>query len=201
MATITNEEFEEAVEMYYPRILNYVGKRLGWNSEYEDLTQTVFMKAYKSLDSFKANSNLYTWFYTIASNTVTDWQRKNFGGKKQKKEKVKEGESEETVKEEKQIKLVDLDCLFSGSSKIDRSDPFEELNGKDINAVLQEVINKVLLPKEKIIFDLIVTQGMSTKQAAKESGMDEQSVRNRIHVARGKVRDGLVKTGILAGRK
>ncbi|MET4558860.1 RNA polymerase sigma-70 factor (ECF subfamily) [Lysinibacillus parviboronicapiens] len=38
----------------------------------EDLTQEVFIKAYKKLDGFKGNSSIKTWLYRIAINCSKD---------------------------------------------------------------------------------------------------------------------------------
>jgi RNA polymerase sigma-70 factor (ECF subfamily) len=42
----------------------------------EELTQDVFVKAFRSLDSFKGGSSLSTWLYRIAWNTAVSATRK-----------------------------------------------------------------------------------------------------------------------------
>lgn len=42
----------------------------------DELTQDVFLKAYRERDSFKQELPVSAWLWTIARNTVTDWFRK-----------------------------------------------------------------------------------------------------------------------------
>ncbi len=44
--------------------------------EASDLTQEVFLKAWKNFAKFDQNKNFKTWLLTIAKNTVIDWWRK-----------------------------------------------------------------------------------------------------------------------------
>ncbi len=48
----------------------------------EDVAQETFLKAYKSLDSFREESAFYTWIYRIAANTAKNY----LTSKKRKKE-------------------------------------------------------------------------------------------------------------------
>lgn len=62
-------EFRYIVEKYnqiiFRTCLGYVHNK----EEAEDITQEVFISAYKSLDKFKRNSAFSTWLYRIAVNT------------------------------------------------------------------------------------------------------------------------------------
>ncbi|MFC2087981.1 RNA polymerase sigma factor [Calditrichota bacterium] len=42
-----------------------------------DITQDVFLKAYKKLDSFKGTSTFKTWISKISYNESINWQKKN----------------------------------------------------------------------------------------------------------------------------
>ncbi|MAE77321.1 MAG: hypothetical protein CMJ85_10685 [Planctomycetes bacterium] len=44
--------------------------------EAEDVTQEVFVKLFRKLDSFQWDSAFYTWLYRIAVNTAMDWMGK-----------------------------------------------------------------------------------------------------------------------------
>src|SRR4028118_1206592 len=46
------------------------------HEEAEDVTQEVFIKAYRSLDSFRGASSFSTWLYRIATNLCIDRIRK-----------------------------------------------------------------------------------------------------------------------------
>jgi RNA polymerase sigma-70 factor (ECF subfamily) len=44
--------------------------------EAKDLTQEVFIRAYKGLDNFKGQSEIKTWLYRIAINLGSSWRKK-----------------------------------------------------------------------------------------------------------------------------
>ena len=53
----------------------------------EDIAQEAFIKAYKSIDSFREQSAFYTWLYTITANTS-----KNFLASKKRRKEFSESE-------------------------------------------------------------------------------------------------------------
>jgi RNA polymerase sigma-70 factor (ECF subfamily) len=54
---------------HYERIKRYISYKAGKNQA-EDLTQQVFLKANERIGTFQNKSSLYTWLYSIATNTV-----------------------------------------------------------------------------------------------------------------------------------
>lgn len=70
------EKFEEVIERYLPRIFNLVYFRVEDYEEARDLTQEIFLKAFKAYPSFKGNSSPYTWLYRIALNHTTNYLKK-----------------------------------------------------------------------------------------------------------------------------
>jgi len=64
-------EFNNLYNDFRPRILRYM-KRMVGEGEAEDLTQAVFVKVNNSLSAFRAESQVSTWIYKIATNTALD---------------------------------------------------------------------------------------------------------------------------------
>ena len=62
---------------YYDRIKRYIAYRAG-SDQADDLTQQVFLKANQAIDSFQSKSSLYTWLYSIASNTIMNETRRAY---------------------------------------------------------------------------------------------------------------------------
>lgn len=72
-----SEAFSMLYEHYLTPVFRYIYFRVGGKEEAEDLAQTVFIKAYKALSSFRQQGkDPLAYFYTIARNTVIDFQRK-----------------------------------------------------------------------------------------------------------------------------
>jgi RNA polymerase sigma-70 factor, ECF subfamily len=72
MDQLLEELFQDYSDLIYRFILLMVNSR----EEAEDLTQEVFIKAYKGLPNFKGESAYKTWLYSIARNLVYDHLRK-----------------------------------------------------------------------------------------------------------------------------
>lgn len=68
--------FEKLVTRYQSKIINYAARMLNDPEEAEDVAQEAFVKAYRSLDSFRGASSFSTWLYRIATNLCIDRVRK-----------------------------------------------------------------------------------------------------------------------------
>lgn len=63
--------FVRLVERYQRRIFGCAKGRLG-RDDAADLTQEVFLKVYRSIDSFDVSHSFGTWIFAIARNCITD---------------------------------------------------------------------------------------------------------------------------------
>jgi RNA polymerase sigma-70 factor, ECF subfamily len=60
--------FDELVERYQNRLLNFVYRTTGDRERAEDLVQETFIRVYRHLHRFDQSKKFSTWVYTIASN-------------------------------------------------------------------------------------------------------------------------------------
>ena len=60
--------FDELVERYQTRLLNFIYRTIGDRERAEDLVQEVFVRVYRHLQRFDRSKKFSTWIYTIASN-------------------------------------------------------------------------------------------------------------------------------------
>jgi RNA polymerase sigma-70 factor (ECF subfamily) len=65
------QDFDSIYKKFQPKIFRYLGNLVN-ESEAPDLTQAVFLKVSKSLESFRGEASLATWIYRIATNTAHD---------------------------------------------------------------------------------------------------------------------------------
>ncbi|MCL0075630.1 RNA polymerase sigma factor [Dehalococcoidia bacterium] len=71
------EAFAELYESHFDNIYRYVALRVGNRMEAEDITQEVFLKAVRSIQSFKWKGIPFSaWLFRIARNEVIDSLRK-----------------------------------------------------------------------------------------------------------------------------
>src|ERR671938_1524964 len=69
-AFLAGEEraFQELVERYQTRLLNFIFRTIGDRERAEDLVQEVFIRVYRHIHRFDRSKKFSTWVYTIASN-------------------------------------------------------------------------------------------------------------------------------------
>ncbi len=65
--------FDLLVLKYQQKVVNLVSRYIRDHSETQDVTQEVFIKAYRALSNFRGESAFYTWLYRIAINTAKNF--------------------------------------------------------------------------------------------------------------------------------
>jgi RNA polymerase sigma-70 factor (ECF subfamily) len=65
--------FDLLVLKYQQKVANLVSRYVRDSSETLDVTQEVFIKAYRALHKFRGDSAFYTWLYRIAINTAKNF--------------------------------------------------------------------------------------------------------------------------------
>jgi len=71
------EAFTQLYEAYFDKIYRYIVIRIGNEMEAEDMTQQVFLKALRSIPSFRWRGiSPSAWLFRIAHNQVVDYLRK-----------------------------------------------------------------------------------------------------------------------------
>lgn len=68
--------FREFMDGYQKQVYFMALDLTGNHQDAEDLTQDVFIKAYRSIDKFRGDSKLSTWLYRITVNGYLDTYRK-----------------------------------------------------------------------------------------------------------------------------
>ena len=63
------------VRQYRRKVFNVAYKFVGRHDEAEDLTQDIFLKIFKSLDTFDRRANFQTWLISVSRNLCIDHYR------------------------------------------------------------------------------------------------------------------------------
>ncbi|MEE8209403.1 MAG: sigma-70 family RNA polymerase sigma factor [bacterium] len=69
------EACEALVRQYQEQVFALISRMTGDPDRVEDIAQEVFLKAFRSLKSFRGGSRFYTWLYRITVNTVLNTMR------------------------------------------------------------------------------------------------------------------------------
>ena len=67
--------WDQIVKQYWRKVFNVAYKFVGKHDEAEDLTQEIFLKIFKSLDTFDRRANFQTWLISISRNLCIDHYR------------------------------------------------------------------------------------------------------------------------------
>jgi RNA polymerase sigma-70 factor, ECF subfamily len=67
--------WESIVGLYWRRVFNVAYKFVGRHDLAEDLTQDVFLKLYRSLETFDRRANFQTWLISVSRNLCIDHYR------------------------------------------------------------------------------------------------------------------------------
>jgi RNA polymerase sigma-70 factor (ECF subfamily) len=63
------------VRQYWRKVFNVAYKFVGKHDEAEDLAQDIFLKIFKSLDTFDSRANFQTWLISVSRNLCIDHYR------------------------------------------------------------------------------------------------------------------------------
>lgn len=69
------DNFALLIKKYQKVVLNFIYSRVWEKNRAEDLTQEVFIKVYKNLDTYDTKKSFKNWILTIARNHTIDWMR------------------------------------------------------------------------------------------------------------------------------
>ncbi len=160
-------DFNEIYEKYQPRILRYVS-RITSQHDAEDVTQEVFEKVSRGLNSFKGESKLSTWLYRIATNTAIDKMRSPSFQR-----------SSEFTNLEERAGIEDRN-VWSGHTKTPTDQTFIR---KEMSECVREFIDK--LPSAyKTVMLLSELEGFKNKEIAEILQVSVDTVKIRLHRAR-----------------
>lgn len=104
-----NELFNMMYEKYYNPIKNYISKLLLQRHPCDEITQEVFIKFYKNIESLRTQ-NFKGWLYTVAHNETVNYIRKNSTPVSSLNEQISEPScddaSHQVLERKLQVKLI-----------------------------------------------------------------------------------------------
>lgn len=168
---MTDIQFTDIFNTYQKPIYNYVLRMVRNPDIAEELTQEIFIKTYKNLSSYRGDSKISTWLYSIATNSCLDYFRTSDFKKSEKTSAIildvlpEEADTESI----KRILLMDDELIKSEMAECIR-DYIENLPG-DFRTVI-------------ILHDL---EGFKNREIAKILKCSLETVKIRLHRARKKL--------------
>jgi RNA polymerase sigma-70 factor (ECF subfamily) len=155
------------VRRHLPKINALVFQMVLDESVADDLTQEAFLRALRSLGSFRGESTFATWLFRVAINTAYNYLRRQKVSPIQYRPQVPERGSKQSGPEQAVLE-AELDA--------------------DIKAAMAE-----LPPELRGALALTSFQGLSAKQAGQIEGCPPGTIYARVHHARQRLRRRLGK--------
>ncbi len=137
---------------------------LGQRADVDEVVQDTFVRAFGSMDSFRADSSLRTWLFTIERRLILDRRR-----------------SERRRRDDTSVDDVDAATEF---------DALDEIVADEAESRVRRAVDQ-LSRLQKEVFLLRVNEGLSYKEIAEVVGSTEGAARVHYHNAMRAVKESL----------
>lgn len=168
--------FEQLVDTSRQKLYGMIFSMVRSHDDTQDLLQDILTKAYKSIGSFRGESNFSTWIHTIAYNTTLNHIRKNRNVYKLSIDDVDSG--------------LDTDVAFLEKTTAEGVD--KKYMRKELAQAISDAMDKLPLKHRQVVqwFDI---DGWSHREISEELGVNECTVRSRLFYAHKKLQELLVE--------
>jgi RNA polymerase sigma-70 factor (ECF subfamily) len=172
------ESFAQLMRLHEKQIYNFTYRMLGNEGEAEDLTQDIFIAAFRGIRSFRGEAKFSTWLYRIALNQARNRikylsRRKFFA---------------------RQARRADYGAKMVSESPEGLADsaptPEQWTIMKDLAAQVQECLNQIPHQARQILI-LRDVQGFSYDELSEMLSLKPGTVKSRLHRARAALRECL----------
>jgi RNA polymerase sigma-70 factor (ECF subfamily) len=167
-----SSDYSIIVDRYKNKGFSLIKRMLKNSMEAEEVLQDCFLKAFRALDSFKAESKFSTWFYRIVYNTALTRLS-------QKKRKI----------ENEMNSLEQFSALQS-------KDDYNESERKDLSEFINNLVEQ-LPPKYSSVLNLFYLEGMSCEEISEVMDTSVANVKVLLHRSRNSLKDVMVKKNYL----
>ena len=160
------EAFDALVEKYYKIIFRLARKILKNYDDAEEITQSVFVKAYENLNKYNPKYKFFSWLYRITINETI-----NFSKKKDHTEKINEN-------------IVN-----------DEYDPDKIYNQNELGEKIQDALMELdMIYRLPVVLKHFLNY--SYKELSDLLGIPEKTVKSRLFTGRQLLKDILVKNSV-----
>ncbi|MDQ1350489.1 MAG: hypothetical protein QG657_791 [Acidobacteriota bacterium] len=166
--------FREIVEDNKKKIFYLAFDFTGSIQDAEDLSQDVFIKAFRSLHTFKGEASISTWLYRITLNTFLALKRK----------KSFEIEKNQAPLDES----VSADPVFPGNPSTGNPETYAE--SRQMQMHIQQALD-TLSPRERSVFVMRHYRGMPGKTVGELLNISEGTVKSLLSRAIRKMQNAL----------
>ncbi|MTI83665.1 MAG: sigma-70 family RNA polymerase sigma factor [Firmicutes bacterium] len=172
------EAFEELVNRYERKVYTLAYRFTGNYADAGDMVQEVFIRVYRALPKFRAESSFSTWIYKVAANVCRDELRKQRRKKSVSLENMEANQGEIAVTDEAQS-------------------PEEFVEQRDLQARVQKYIDQ-LTEDQRMILLLREMHQLSYEEMADVLECSLGTVKSRLSRARLALKNKMQAAGELS---
>ena len=169
--------FEELVRLYEKRVYAVALRSSGSPEDAADITQEVFLRAWRSIESFRGDSGFSTWLFRITMNLCVDFAR----------HKHAQPQTQPLVRGEEDSERPIPDTAPT---------PEEHLDNRELGRELAAALDEVSEEHRRIVL-LRDVSGLSYTEIAEVLEISEGTVKSRLSRARIALRTVLLRRGNL----
>ena len=163
--------FESLVTAYERRVYSLALRSTGSEADAADIAQEVFLRAYRSLDTFRGESGFSTWLYRITVNLCVDLARKN--------------NPAGSLDDEQALEAPETRGAYQPETALANSELRRELDAA--LSLVSEEHRKIVILRD--------VAGMSYADIAAALELEEGTVKSRLARARAALRKILIERG------
>ncbi|MCB9070425.1 MAG: sigma-70 family RNA polymerase sigma factor [Calditrichae bacterium] len=163
--------FEAIYREYGDKIMNLAYRMTGSKESARDMTQEIFIKVYENMDSFRGDSQVFTWLYRIATNHIFNFLKKE---RRRKWLNLMDKPLSEVLQEDQ------IDPLFWSRSA---PQPDRQMEKSEREKRVWQSIQQ-LSPKYRVPLVLNRYEDMSYQEIAETMQLSLSAVESRIHRAK-----------------
>ena len=166
------EAFNPLVLKYEKKIYNLIYQQIRDREIAKDISQEVFLKAFKALPNFKGGSAFYSWIYRMAINSSIDFQRQR--------------------NRSRVLTFEELPPNADDVLRMSDSHPSPEklLEEKELGKVIRKAVRK-LPPGQRRVFNLRHRRELAIKEIAVLLNRSEGTIKAHLHHAHRQLQDML----------
>jgi RNA polymerase sigma-70 factor (ECF subfamily) len=155
--------FAFLVEKYKHMVFTLTIRIVKNREEAEEVSQDVFVKAFRNLENFKGDSKFSTWIYKIAYYASLDVIKRN----------------------KRQIKSENIETVYEGDLG-NVQDALKYLHDKERKKIINEALLK-LNEEERIVLTLFYFEELSIKEISKVVNLSEDNIKIKLFRSRKKL--------------
>lgn len=156
VASDFTKAFDQVYELNYQRIYRTILSRVNSPEDAEDIAQTVFLNAFRSISRYEERGRpIITWLQSIAHNEVINYYRK--------------------ARYNQPLDVVDFRLGHVEESQI--VERLDKDMGIDEKSKRLRVAREQLNPDQQIILRMLFDEGLTYRQVAEKTGKQEGTIR------------------------